>query len=236
MAYTRDWSESTPIDHTKFKDIPSAVRNLKVDISDRLKNFFYGLTAGETTEGAKKLEFYVQGTAPSSASNKIVVYGESDGTNVGLKAKDDNANEAFIFAGGGLALFGTTGSWLSGDVLLSFSTETTRSGWTDVTSTYDGKFFRFGTGTTKATSGSDTHDHGGATADHTLTESEMPAHIHSHTIKGGGDGYAGAYRTDGFDKGSWSTGSTGGGDPHSHNISSADNIPAYVQGRIWEKD
>ncbi len=75
IGHTRDWLENTPADHTKFKAQPGASRELKVDISDRLKNLFYGFTAGETTEAVKKLAYYAQGTAPSSMANAILSFG-----------------------------------------------------------------------------------------------------------------------------------------------------------------
>ena len=76
MAFTRDWSETAPIDHTKFKVQPGGVRDLRTDISDRIKNFIYGFTVGETDIGVKSLPIITQGTAaPSTAANYIYLYG-----------------------------------------------------------------------------------------------------------------------------------------------------------------
>lgn len=75
MAYTRDWDETAPVDHTKFKVQPSHVRDFKIDVSDRIKNLISGFTAGETDEGFKKVPYLVQGTAPSSASNMMIGFG-----------------------------------------------------------------------------------------------------------------------------------------------------------------
>lgn len=75
MAFTRDWLETNPIDHTKFKVQPGGVRELKVDISDRLKDFLYGFATGETDIGAKSIPFISQGTAaPDTGTGIISVY------------------------------------------------------------------------------------------------------------------------------------------------------------------
>jgi len=74
MVYTRDWDEASPADHTKFKTQPQNVRNAKVDLAERLKSFFYGLIAGETTAGAKQITFIVQGTTPSTSADSIIGY------------------------------------------------------------------------------------------------------------------------------------------------------------------
>jgi len=77
MAHTRDWSESTPLDHTKFKVQPSHVRDGKVDISDRLKTLLYGFIAGETIVAVKMMPFYAQATAPGSLGTAVVFFGSS---------------------------------------------------------------------------------------------------------------------------------------------------------------
>ena len=52
MAYTRDWLESNPVDHTKFSAQPGNVRSHKVDLSDRLKGMFKGFgKLGRTAGG-----------------------------------------------------------------------------------------------------------------------------------------------------------------------------------------
>ena len=69
MAFTRDWSESNPVDHLQFKSISGEVRNLRVDISDRLKDILSGFTTGETPVGIKTGYFLTIGTgAPSAPS------------------------------------------------------------------------------------------------------------------------------------------------------------------------
>ena len=94
-----------------------------------------------------------------------------------------------------------------------------------------------------ATSSSGSHNHGGKTADHTLTISQIPAHTHPVPSGGPSSGIIG-YRTEANSQnsGSQTTGSTGGGAPHSHNISSdgahthsVTVEPLYIGCSIWRR-
>ena len=100
MAYTRDWDETTPGDHTKFKVQPSHVRDYKQDVSDRLKNLIAGFTAGETEEGFKKIPFLVQGTAPTSASNMILGFGSDVAAKCELFLLDEDGHVIQVTSGG----------------------------------------------------------------------------------------------------------------------------------------
>ena len=52
-AYTRDWDNTDPIDHTLNKNWPSEIREVMTDVAERLDAMVYGFTSGETTEGIK---------------------------------------------------------------------------------------------------------------------------------------------------------------------------------------
>jgi hypothetical protein len=67
MAFSRDWLEANPIDRSKFKEAPGAIRATKVDVSDRLKSILSGFTSGETAWGIKLGKYLTQGTAAPSA-------------------------------------------------------------------------------------------------------------------------------------------------------------------------
>ncbi|RKZ25660.1 hypothetical protein DRQ26_05570, partial [bacterium] len=114
----------------------------------------------------------------------------------------------------------------SGDLLLSTNTSAP-SGWTDISSTYDNKFIRISSGTPLDTGGSNSHTHGAGSY-----AVNIPS-FNSGTGVGGGGAYTG--------------GATDYGPNHYHTVNppstsvtgtsaSADNIPAYIQIRIFKKD
>ena len=92
MSYTNDWDETTPADHTKFKVQPEHVRDVKIDLGERLAAFFYGFTSGETKTGLKYLKGIVQTTAPSTATDVISLYPFDSDSVVEWFIKDESAN------------------------------------------------------------------------------------------------------------------------------------------------
>lgn len=172
-------------------------------------------------------------------------YGLVQHTDGALYVDVSDTNPSLEITDGGLrakvyGLINRTGDGLtfgrSGDMLLS-SSGTTPDGWTDVSATYADKFIRV-SATALTASGTDTHDHGAATSSHTLTTAQIPAHTHTVT----------AYQVSGTAGSNWghtetstngatlttdSGGGTGGG--HTHVISSADNIPAYITLKMYQK-
>jgi len=125
----------------------------------------------------------------------------------------------------------------AGDWIMS-SVTTPRTGWTNVSATYSNKFIRINA-TPLTTGGADTHSHtnGTLTCDsHVLTIAEMPSHYHASTFNSHGTGNVGSNGNGQFGN----TDSMGGGGGHSHTISgssaSASNVPAYVQGVMFQKN
>lgn len=108
-AYTRDWSNSSPIDHTLNSAWPSEMRKIRVDVSDRLTGQIYGFTAGESTEGIKKLLFVDQGSNPTVATDKIQLFGKAVSTKTELFLEDEDATVTQITNAGYLnaAAFGS---------------------------------------------------------------------------------------------------------------------------------
>ncbi len=75
MAYTNDWNENSPVDHSKFIDQPGHVRTSKSDIAERLKDMIYGFIAGETEEGQiKKLPMKEQASDPTNVTDVGIFY------------------------------------------------------------------------------------------------------------------------------------------------------------------
>jgi len=229
MAYTRSWDETQPVNHLSIKDVPPWIRYVKIDIAERLKNFFYGFVVGENEVGAKKIEFVKQSTSPNAATNKGVIFTKEVDGEVELFYKSASGKEKQITKKGDLNFV----AFESGDILLTTKT-TTPEGWEDLSATYDNRFIRISSGTPLETGGSDTHNHGGETEGHALTIDEMPAHSHSYLkFRYGGGGTSGS---DYPHASSWEqTSSVGGGQPHSHGIAEASNVPAYIQVRMLRK-
>lgn len=128
---------------------------------------------------------------------------------------------------------GSIGDFKSGDWIIS-SVTTARTGWTNVSTTYTGKFIRIGT-SPLTTGGSDTH----TTPSHVLTSSEIPSiNSTNGAILPGNSGVPTGLMSAG---GNINSGTTtvsialiGGGGGHTH--PSADNVPAYVQTTIFQKN
>ena len=93
------------------------------------------------------------------------------------------------------------------------------------------------------TGGANTHDHGAATGSTTLTaaQSGLPAHTHTFTldsVSSGGSSNQGVNSQGGGTDTAVASSSTGGdaaASGHTHTIASANNVPVYVQMKIYSK-
>ena len=114
----------------------------------------------------------------------------------------------------------------TGDWVLS-SVTTARTGWSNVSATYSNKFMRINA-TPLTTGGADTHNH-------TLAEANIPAHTHTVPVRNTNDSAGDLANSKSVDSGAGSTthtsSSTGSGTAFT-----ADNVPAYVQVVIFQKD
>lgn len=116
-----------------------------------------------------------------------------------------------------------TGDWIVSGVT------TARTGWTDKSATYSNKFMRINA-TPLTTGGSDTHTH-----TFTLATANMPAHTHTASASNVGTGGAGRFGSvQDAETGTLTTNSTGSGTQVT--TSSENNVPAYVQVCIFEKN
>lgn len=102
MSYTRDWLETNPIDHTKFKNTPGGTRELKEDISDRLKSLIYGFISAETNTGFKKLPLYAQASDPSTVADAVILYGKDVSAKCEAHLVDEDGNIVRITKTGAL--------------------------------------------------------------------------------------------------------------------------------------
>lgn len=101
MAFTSDWDESLPVDHTLISQGPAKIRNVRVDVGDRLATIISGFVSGETVVGILNLPF-IAVSAPSTVADQIQVYGKVVSTKTELHAKDEDGNEFQITSGGKL--------------------------------------------------------------------------------------------------------------------------------------
>jgi len=104
LGFTDDWSDILPIDHTKFKAVPGAVRDVRLAVSERLAAFLSGFTAGETAVGIKSGVFLVQGSDPAAVADQIKLYSVDLGGKTGLKIIDEDGNTITLIELGKLIL------------------------------------------------------------------------------------------------------------------------------------
>ena len=115
MAYTRDWDETQPQDHLSFSNIPVRIRQVKTDVAERLKNFFYGFISGETQEGAKKITFREQPSDPATESDCAIIYAKEVSGVTEIFVKDSSGNIKQITSNGKLNVGSDEAVLLTGD-------------------------------------------------------------------------------------------------------------------------
>jgi len=108
MCYTRDWSVVIPITHTKFKVQPQHVRELRTDLEERLQDFVYGFTSGDTDTGFKNVPCLVQTTAPSTAANQVLLHGSDLNSLTELWVAHESGQRSPLTIGGLLGLLNNT--------------------------------------------------------------------------------------------------------------------------------
>ena len=195
---------------------------------------------GETKVGYhRKSQYAALASDPTVVAGTGIVYTKDVGAGVIELFYRDAAGNVIQLTSGGLI----NSIFRSGDKILSSNTNTP-SGWTDQSGTYNNSFIRISSGTPLTTGGADTHDHGAATGSHTLTTAEMPAHEHDVYAVNGGGFLSGSHTSladvDVSDSGTSMTAtatmeSVGGGGGHTHTIASANNVPVYVQMKMYSK-
>jgi hypothetical protein len=213
------WNEAAPDDSTLANQIDDYNRDLRLGIRKRMDNeHVWGASQTGTAESGhhRFITLQQQTATPSlvAASGQVgcLFIGSSAD---GFQLMYENS------AGGTYAVYIAT----AGDLLLSGCASPARSGWTDVSSTYNGKFLRIASSSPLTTAGADAHTHGAGTYVCTGTSAAPTTSDYTHM---NGD-----------------TPNPGHPQPdHVHtlnvNISgtaaSANNVPAYVQMYILKKD
>ncbi len=192
-AYTRDWSETTPIDHTLNSSWPDYDRRAKVDVGDRLASIISGFVSGETVLGVLNLPF-IAVSKPSTVTDQIQLYGKAVGGKTELHTCDEDGNEKQVTLAAGPSGLNLTAAQLmalTGPLIYPVGSIYIN----DAVSTNPATLFGFGTwaaitdrviigvGSTFTPVGAT-----GGAATKTLSISEMPAHDHTVTMYSAGGG------------------------------------------------
>jgi len=105
MAFTNDWTETTPLGSENANTADDYLRDAKVDLGERLESMFCGFNhddhAGDEDEyGVKHLKFFPEDADPTTDSDYGFLYVKSDGTTNELFWKDGSANVKQLTDGG----------------------------------------------------------------------------------------------------------------------------------------
>ncbi len=244
-SYTETWDETKPAGSRDRSLGDDDIREFKRAIRERLNEDHVQPSdeTGYTTVGYhRKCTLIKQGSNATAVTDTLILFCKNDGSTDELFTIDESGNVIQVTDAGKLAVLGSEG-WRTGDKILSSNTNTP-TGWTDQSSTYDNTFLRISSGTPLTAGGSNTHDHGAATGSTTLTaaQSGLPDHTHSvstvNNNSAAGTANAaveGQSSNDSLTTGSASTGGAAASSGHTHSIASADNVPAYIQIKMYSK-
>ena len=100
--FERDWNESSPDGQDSVTSGDDEIRNLKVEISDRLKNMLYGLIAGENTlaQHFQYLQLYEQASVAQPSAGFGRLYCKAVGDKAELFWHDEDGDEIQLTTGG----------------------------------------------------------------------------------------------------------------------------------------
>jgi len=104
MSFNNDWDNSVPIDHTKFKNLPGEVRDVRIDLEDRLNTILSGFVSGETIQGIKLGKFITVGTGNASTPDGT---GSAATLDVFVKTVDGGEELCLVNSSGNVLQFTT---------------------------------------------------------------------------------------------------------------------------------
>lgn len=254
MARTRTWSTTIPVDHTAIKLSPTKVRDLRVDIEERVDGILAGFVNTGTTNGLLLARLLTVGTANAltpgtGTAGAYDVYALTTGSTIELFGKDNAGNVTqFTKAGkikteslGGVYPVATVSEMAT---LLSYIYPVGSIYINASVSTSPADLFGFGTwaqfgtgcvmvGLSAGDADFDTLEERGGAKTHTLLTTEMPAHTHTTTLALTSNG---AGTADKLQQGYSATtqtyvpesSSTGGGGAHT-------NVQPYIVVYMWKR-
>lgn len=177
MAYTRTWdssNEASPADSDQRSAGAGKIRNLKVDVRERIAKDHYMDIAGTDADHGEHVKVTLRvGSAPTQAANKGILYAKDVLSKAELFYIDEDGDEVQITSGGEL----NYSEFASGTIMF-FYQDTAPTGWT-IDDTLDDKALIITKG---SAAGGETG--GGAHSSGTWTQ---PSHTHtgpSHTHTG----------------------------------------------------
>ncbi len=238
MAYVKTWDETSPSGSRAISLGDDDIREFKYAIRERLGtdhkvgNSLTGDETGITTIGYHQWCTFIEAADIGTGATGLPILGaQTVSGKPELMFTDEDNNDIQITDAGGLRPF-KQGDWILSTVA------TARTGWTNVSSTYSNKFMRINA-TPLTTGGADTHTHAagsfvGPSQTHTIpwTGHSGAAGSATGTVlvnPGGTSGYTNDM-TDNLATGASGTGAVTG------TSASGDNVPAYVQVVVFQKD
>lgn len=243
-VYNDTWDESKPAGSRDLALGDDDIREFKRAIRQRLEedHEFADDESGNDNIGYHKKVTLTKRTAgnPTIVNDAGIVFTKDAGSDaIELYYIDDDGNVTQLSKQGKAMGLGTD-AWRTGDKILSSNTETP-TGWTDISATYTDNFIRISSGTPLSTGGANTHDHGAATGSTTLTaaQSGVPAHSHNVTYynleNNGGAPCRGQGVSGDTVVATANNTAQDAAQGHTHSIATANNIPVYVQMRMYSK-
>lgn len=238
MAFVKTHDEASPAGTDNLSSGDDAIRNLSYEYRERgaVDHNAFATESGETNVWChKKVSCIVSAADPTTEATLGYLYLKTISSNLELFFKDGAGNVLQMTSAG--SLVGTT-AFRSGDFILS-ETTAARSGWSDMSATYEDKFIRLSSGTALDTGGADTHTHTAgsyAAANHTHTVPASSAIWGATTATAGKLSTTGTGNTVDYSATTAASTSSAGAATVTGSSASANNFPAYVQMHLWRKD
>lgn len=229
------WSETNPGGTDQVAQGDNRIREQKTQFRELFSVDHKMSSSGSGTDWGQhyRCTFIEQANLGTGAVGTTILGNQTENNKGELVYTDEDNNDIVLTRAGKAAI---DSAFRSGDFLFT-SSSTVPTNFTDRTATYTGKFIRISSSTALDTGGSDSHDHGAVTGSHVLTESEIPAHTHTVGIVNNNDGgNDGIQRANVANNATQATSSYGGGGGHTHTIATANNVPAYVQMKAYQRD
>lgn len=232
MAKTYSIDVSAPANSTAPSGGAAAIRLLKNALHERNNLDHYWEKSGDTADVDnvgyhRKATLLVQSSAPTAKSDAGIIYSKDVDSKAELFYRDEDGDEVQLTSGGAINV---SAAFVATDFILTALS--TKTGWTDVTTTYAGRYLRIGA-TALATGGSATHTHAAgsyAGPSHTHTGTTAASSDRSSAVASGANAVVGNPHTHTFTSAAGGTGAITG------TSANGNNAPIFVDVRMFQKD